>query len=267
VRGPLTGLLAALLTAVFLFSLAGYQVTGRVAGTRLLGRLAASMVELDRWVPSHREDIQLIAKDRPQETVLVDDLPVDVVISSEAALNAGNEEMRDLLRAAMGRRLYEEGRGVLQDEEGGTHQPITEPVRWTVSLLGSGAHGFWRLATIVSGLLTLGLGASMLMARRSPLQALLGGAVGAAVASFLVWLVARGAGSLFDSSVDREIMRILRDGAWLGLRNSLAVAAISLAVLYLWRALMAPRLARDGELYWPESGEPPDLYPTDPNPN
>ncbi len=256
-----------MLAAVTLLAFAGYQVTGEEGATKLLGRLAAALVELDRWVPSHREDIQLLAKDRPQESVLIDDLPVDVVLPSAAVLEADNEGIRDLLRAAMGRRLYEEGRGTLQDEAGGTHLPVTEPVRWTVSLLGSGAHGFWRIATMATGLATLGLLASLVMSRRSPMMPLLAGAIGAAVAAFSVWLVAGGAGSMFDSAVDKEIMLILRDGAWLGLRNSLAVAAISLAVLYLWRALMAPRLTRDDEPYWAESGEQPDLYPPDPNPN
>jgi hypothetical protein len=264
VRDSLTGLLAAILAAVTLFAFAGYQVTGEGPASKLLGRLAASLVELDRWVPSHREDIQLVARDRPQESVLIDDLPVDVVIPSSAALSAGNDELRDLLREAMGRRLYQDGRGALQDDEGGTHLPVTEPVRWTVSLLGSGAHGFWRIATLATGLATLGLLASVVLSRRSPMMPLLAGALGGAVGSFLVWLVASSGGSLFDSAVDREIMLILRDGAWLGLRNSLAVAVIALAALYLWRTLVEPRRTRAEENYWPDF-EQSDVYPSDLN--
>jgi hypothetical protein len=263
VRGSLTTLLAALLTAFTLLSLAGYQVTGDSAGPRLLGRLSAALVELDRWVPVHREDIQLVARDRPQESVLVDDLPVDVVISSEAALNADDEALRDLLRAAMGRELYEEGRGVLRDETGGTHLSITEPVRWTVSLLSSGAHSFWSLVLIASAVLTLALYATMIPGRQSAWKPLVLGSAIAAVASFAVWLIANGSSSLFESSVDREIVLIARDGAWLGLRNALAVTAMSLAVLYLWRALVAPHMQDEDDRYWPDVNEMSDSYPPD----
>ncbi|HLG10293.1 MAG TPA: hypothetical protein VI876_00930 [Dehalococcoidia bacterium] len=263
-RDSLTGLLAAMMAAVTLFAFAGYQVTGEEAASKLLGRLAASLVELDRWVPSHRDDIQLVAKDRPQEPVLIDDLPVDVLIPSTAALNAGNDELADLLREAMGRRLYQDGRGALQDDEGGTHLPVTEPVRWTVWLLGSGAHGFWRIATIATGLATLGLLASVVISRRSPMMPLLAGGVGAVAGSFFVWLVAGSSGSLFDGAVDREIMLIVRDGAWLGLRNSLAVAVIALAALYLWRTLVEPRREHADDRYRPDI-EQSDIYPSDLN--
>jgi hypothetical protein len=252
-----------MLTAITLFALAGYQVTGETAATKLLGRLAASLVELDRWVPTHREDIQLVARDRPQEPVLIDDLPVDVVVPSSAVLDADNETLRDLLRLAMGNRLYHEGRGVLQDEEGGTHLPVTEPVRWTVSLLGSSAHGFWRIAMVATGVATLGLLASLAMRRRSPLQPLLAGGIVAAVGSLFVWVVAGAGGSLFAGAVDKEIMLIVRDGAWLGLRNALGVAVIALAALYLWRTLLEPRRQRE-EDYWPDFDQS-DAYPTDIN--
>lgn len=262
-RDSLTALLAAMLTAITLFAFAGYQVTGEAAATKLLGRLAASLVELDRWVPAHREDIQLAARDRPQEAVLVDDLPVDVVLPSQAVLQADDAALRNLLRAAMGRLLYREGRDALQDEAGESHLPVTEPVRWTISLLGSGAHGFWRITTVVMGIATLALVASLVMSRRSPLLSLLVGAIGAAVASFLVWLMAGAGNSVFDSSVDREIMLILRDGAWLGLRNALAVAVIALAVMYLWRTLVEPR-REHAEAYWPDF-EGSDSFPSDSN--
>ena len=183
---------------------------------------------------------------------------------SAAVLDGDNEQLRDVLRAAMGSRLYHEGGGVLQDEEGGTHLPVTEPVRWTISLLGSSAHGFWRIASIAAGIATLGLLASLVMSRRSPLLPLLAGAAVAAVASLFVWLVAGGGASLFDGAVDKEIMLILRDGAWLGLRNALGVAVIALASLYLWRTLVEPRRQREEERYWPDF-EQSDIYPSDLN--
>jgi hypothetical protein len=163
----------------------------------------------------------------------------------------------------MGRRLHSEGRGALQDEEGGTHLPITEPVRWTVTLLSEGANGFWRLGTIALGAATLGLLALRTMSRSSPFTPLAAGAVVAAGFSFLAWLIAGILSRAFESAVDREIMLILRDGGWLGLRNALALTAASLAALYLWRGLVAPRLRGrepEGDYYWPEAEEP-SAYP------
>lgn len=264
-KNPLTGLAVAAMTALFLLAFAGFEVTGETAGPRLLGRLAASLVELDRWVPTHREDIQLVARDRPDESVLVDDLPVDVLLPSAAVLAVGerDQELSDLLRDAMGRRLYTEGRAVMQDEEGATHLGVTDPVRWTVTLLSADTHGTWRLALIVSGLVTLLMAASFVLSKRSPLPQLFAGAGLAVVVSFLTWLIAGGAGSLVDSSVDKEIVLILRDGAWLGLRDSLAVAAMALALMHLQRSLLAPRV-HDEAFYWPEAGDAQDAYPSDP---
>jgi hypothetical protein len=253
------------MTALLLLAVAGYQVTGDTAGPRLLGRLAASLVELDRWTPAHRDDMQLVARDRPDENILIDDLPVDVLLPSSAVLAVGerDEELSVLLRDAMGRRLYAEGRSVLQDEEGANHLGVTEPVRWTVSLLSADTHGTWRLAMIAAGAVTLLFVGSFLVARRSPVMPLLVGALLAVVVSLLGWLVGGNAGSLFESSVDREIVLILRDGAWLALRNSLAVAAMILALLYLQRSLLEPR-RHDDSIYWPEVSEEPDSYGSDP---
>jgi len=266
VSNPLAGLAVALMTALLLLSFSGYQVTGETAGPRLLGRLAASLVELERWAPAHRDDMQLVARDRPHESVLIDDLPVDVLLPSDSVLAVGedNQSLSELLRDAMGQRLYAEGRSVLQDEAGGTHLGVTEPVRWAVTLLGADMHGTWRLALIAAALVTALFAGSFVLARRSPLAAMAIGAGIAIVVSFVVWLVAGGSGSVFEGAVDKEIVLILRDGAWLGLRNSLAAGAALLALLYLYRALIAPRLRADDDYYWPEGSESQDDYPYDP---
>jgi hypothetical protein len=266
VKDSLSGLAVALMTALVLLAFSGYQVTGETAGPRLLGRLAASLVELDRWVPTHRDDIQLVARDRPDENVLIDDMPVDVLVPSAAVLAAGDrdQDLSGLLRDAMGRSLYTEGRSVLRDDQGVTHLGVTEPVRWTVTLLSAHTHGTWRLALIATTLVTLLLASSFILSRRSPLPYLLAGAGLAIVVSFLAWLLARSAGSLVASSVDKEILLILRDGAWLGLRDSLAVGAILLALLFLWRSLFASRIY-DGRTYWPEPIDiQEDPYSSDP---
>ena len=264
-NNPLTGVVTALMTALMLLAFSGYQVTGETAAPRLLGRLASSLVELDRWVPTHRDDMQLVARDRPDENVLIDDLPIDVLVPSSSVLAVGdqNQPLSDLLRDAMGHRLYTDGRSALQDEEGGTHMGVTEPVRWTVTLLSADTHGSWRLALIATGLVTLMLVAGFALSKRSPLPFLLGGTGLAIVVSFLGWLIARSIGSVAASSVDKEILLIVRDGAWLGLRDSLSLGAILLALLFLWRSLVAPRV-HDEHMYWPEATDAHDPYTSDP---
>ncbi len=259
---PLGGLAVAVMTALLLFSIAGFQVTGDTAGPRLLGRLASSLVELDRWTPVHRDDIQLLARDRPDDRVLIDDLPVDVLLPAEAVLafNEDNLLLSELLRESMGERLYTEGRDVLQDDEGGTHLSITDPVRWAVSMLSADAHSTWRLALIGTGLVTALFAGSFVLSTRSPLAPMTAGAGIAIVASFFGWLVGGGISSMFDSAVDKEIASIFQDSAWLGLRNSVAAGAILLALIYLNRTVLAPRLQREDD-YWADAEE---AYPTDP---
>src|SRR6202008_3160436 len=65
VRAVIASFFITLLTIVFLFSLTGFQVTSEPAATRLLGRIGASLIEIDRWFPAHQEELQLRAEDRP----------------------------------------------------------------------------------------------------------------------------------------------------------------------------------------------------------
>jgi hypothetical protein len=120
---------------------------------------------------------------------------------------------------------------------------------------------------IISALLTALFAGSFFWARRSPLMPMAAGAGIAVVAAFLAWLVARAIGSSFDSAVDQEVVLILHDGAWLGLRNSLAAGAILLALAYLYNALIVPRMQREGDFYWPEAEEEYyDPYPPEDSP-
>ena len=236
--GPLPTLLAAVLTTVALFALTGYQVTSETGGTRLLSRFAAALIEVDRWLPVHIEDIELLARDRLDGFVRPAGLPVAVILPGHRIVGADEGEVRHLLVKAMGRALYDEGNDAFVDETGRSNPPgLKEPSRWTVMLLSRGSHGFWRalLALSVLGL----LGASMLARNngRPLLRQIVMGAglsTGAAVTATVVASVAGGA---VDSPVNDTIASILRDGAWLGLRNSLAVAAVAAGLLLLTRML------------------------------
>jgi len=232
-KGGYGGVLAALLSALALFALAGYQVTSETAATRLLGRLGAALVEIDRWLPAHREDIDLLARDRPQGVARLADLPVEVTLPASAVIDADDATLRERIVAAMGEALYRDGRDAFVGEDGDANLAVDEPVRWTASLLSRGAHGFWQAALALSLLALVAVVASFLMGGRSPLLPLIFGAGAGAAASFAAWLLAQAGNAALDSAVDREIMLILRDGAWIGLRDCLAVAVAGVAVRVL----------------------------------
>lgn len=240
-RSGLLSLLVAAATAAALFALAGYQVTGETAAVRLLGRLAAALVEVDRWLPAHREDIDLLARGEPDRTVVLNDLPVPVALPAADVIDADETALRDRIVGSMGEALYRDGSGAFRAEAGGARLSVAEPTRWTATLLSRGAHAFWLAALVLTLLTALALAAVFLQGGRSPLLPLTAGAVFAAACSLAVWLLAQAAEPSLAAPVDREVALILRDGAWLGLRNAAAVAAAGLAV----RALLA--ISRPGE--------------------
>ena len=234
-------LIASILTVVVLFCLAGFQVTNETAGHRLLGRVGAALIELDRWLPAHHDDIELLSRDRPDAPLTLPDLPIDVTISPVTAVDATDESLRVAITRAMGEKLYSDGSDAVHDEEGKSHLGVAEPVRWTINLLGDSAHSFWRSALILTGLILLVLCAGLLWTRQSPVLAVaIGGGIAAGF-SLLVWVIAEVLQSVIDGAMDKEIALVLRDGAWLGLRNGLAVLAIGLAVAYLLSTLLPHR--------------------------
>lgn len=240
-RGSAAGLITAILTAVVLFCLAGYQVTTEIAGVRFEGRIGAALIELDRWLPAHRDDIELLSRDRPDAPLVLPDLPIEVLIPSSAVLEAPDETLQATIQRAMGEKLYADGSGAVQDESGKSHLGFAEPVRWTINLLGADMHGTWRSVLILTTVLLLAVCAGMLWTRQSPLSAVAIGGVIAAVLSLGMWFLAQVMNTLLDGAVDKEIALVLRDGAWIGLRNGLSVAVIGAAATYLVSQLARPR--------------------------
>jgi hypothetical protein len=239
----LTRIFAALMVAGALFALAGYQVTSEASGERLLGRLGASLVELDRWIPAHREDLNVHAKDRPGEVIVIGEMPLKwVVVPSDSVVDASDEELRDILTSGMGYALYQNGAAALSPEgEDVTRLSLIEPARWTVELLSQRANAFWLATLVVSLVLLLALSVALLLGRSSPFSAVTLGAGIAAGCSLAAWVLAFGAGFAFTSAIDKEIMLIVRDGASLGLRNAIGVGIIAAALQYLLRPFSAPR--------------------------
>lgn len=230
----LYALLTTLLTIVALFALTGWQVTSETASSRLLGRLGASIVELDRWLPAHQEDLELLARDRPEGVVEIRDLPIAVVLPSSTVFQAEPEVLKALITREMGRQLYANGTGAFRESDGAQASlSVTEPVRWTVTLLGSGMHNIWLAILALSCLLLLGAAGALMSTGHTPVHAIAMGALIGAIGSLLFWGLMQFIGPSMDSAVDRETALILKDGAWLGVRNSGGVAFASGVLAFL----------------------------------
>jgi hypothetical protein len=253
-RGLLLPALTALMTAIALFVLAGYQVTTETAATRLLSRFSASLVEFDRWLPQHLEDLQLMARDRPEGAIEIRDLPIRVVLPARQVIGADETALRGPILSLMAGSLYEDGNGAFRDAEGKQRSPgVDQPSYWTARLLNEDAHGFWRAALPFTFLVLLAFCASVLHSGRSLAAVITVGAGFAALASLGVWLLASALSSSYSSPVDKEIMLILRDGAWIGVRNAFAVLGASLGLLFIFRFLEdeRPRQALSSRTIYP----------------
>ena len=252
--------LVSLLTAVALFALTGYQVTSETAATRLLSRLAAALIEVDRWLPPHLDDLNLLARDRPDGFLRVPDVPIAVTLPASRVLNAEEDAVRGLLLETMGSKLYDEGAGAFIDAEGQARSPgIAEPVHWTVALLGRGLHGFWRVVLPLALVALLAAAGALLYLGQKVLPAAIAGGLGGAAAAMLTYVLADLASRGFGSPVDQEIALILRDGAWLGVRNCLAVSAVALGLLLLLRLLSPEGLTWSRRVQPPEPPQAPSV--------
>lgn len=240
-RGSSSNVLVAFLTIVTLFALTAYQVTGETSSVRLLGRLGAALIELDRWLPAHRDDIELLARDRPDQPLLLDELPIDVTIPAPAALDAPQSVLAATIREAMGRRLYHDGHEAVHGDDGESNLGLTEPLRWAIDGLDSSAHSFWRLAAIIAGLTLIVVCVGHFWVRVSPLPGLAVGSAVAAVLALAFWLAVSLLGSSFSGSLNEELASVAKDSAWLGVRNTLAATAIGLGAVYVQSTLSRPR--------------------------
>lgn len=229
-------LFLALAVAASVFTLSGVQVTSSTAAPRLLGRLFAAMIEIDRWLPVHRDDIQTLARERERGLIVLDDLPVQVRLRASDVAGASDATVKRLVRAEAGEILYREGLHAFRARENGGNLPIDHPSRWTIWLFGEAAHSVWRgamyFAATATALLAL---VALLSTSGSRLRALAGPAALGAGAAMLTagafWLLMTAVASSMSSVLGRELALIYRDAAWVGLRNGFAVLVVALAFL------------------------------------
>ena len=244
-RGVIPSFFITLLTIVFLFSLTGFQITNHTAATRLLGRIGASLIEVDRWLPSHVEELQARADDRPNGTVQLGGVPIDAEIASSKVRGAPPDVLRDRVVQAMGEAMYTKGTDAFRSESGVTKLSVEEPVKWATQLLEEDVHDYWLPPMAFSGIIIAGLCLDFLRMSRSPLSAILVGALMATFFAAAGWILATLAEGILESGVDKEVMRVARDGAFMGLRNSVTVGAAATALMLVLKITVStPREPR-----------------------
>ena len=257
VRGVLASFFTTLLTIVFLFSLTGFQITSEQAATRLLGRLGASLIEIDRWLPAHQEELQLRAEDRPNGAVPLAGVPVAAEIPSSRVLGAPPEVLRDRVIEAMGLALYNNGTDALRDEKGPVELSIEEPVRWAIDALQRDMNSIWLPPMAFSGIVLAGLCLDFMRMGRSPLSSILVGAFTATFFAAAAWILATLGAGIMESGVDKEVMQVAKDGAFMGLRNSVTMGAAATALMLVLKVtVQTPRRDLYDERYYePEREE------------
>jgi hypothetical protein len=230
---PALGL--AITTFVFIFSLTFFQGTGPTAGPRLQGRLAAAAVELDRWLPAHREDIEASARERPRLAIELTELPVSVTVPTTAVLDQDPSRLQAAIVAAMGEVLYADGRPAFF---GGGSLSVTEPARWLMDFIRPSVHRFWEYLALfeLAGIVLLATVAAI-STTAPPLSAILRpvafGAGFALLASVVLWLAGRAGAAAAGPPITDESFLIVRDFAALGIRISLALCLGAGAILML----------------------------------
>jgi hypothetical protein len=221
-------------------ALTGSQATGATAGPRLLGRLAAAMFELDRWIPAHSEDLQAAARERSRGAVEVQGLPVRATVNANSAIAGDGEAMSREIASSAGHQLYELGRAAFRDENGAAAGSISisEPARWAVSSIEEDNHRAWNIAlgaTLVAVLFFSLLSLLTSSGASGVTVAIAAGALLATIGAAVLWGLATLCAGAFATQVDREVARMLRDCAWMGIRIGLAVAAAGIALTLMLR--------------------------------
>ncbi len=222
--------------AFVVFALVGFQATGQSASDRLLGRLVGAMVEIDRWLPGHRDDIQLEAQQKARGTIDVQGLPLPVTVRASDVISANNGDLANILLGAAGHTLYQAGASSFRDDSSAGRLSVTEPARWVIALLGRDAHYVWTTLLGVGTILALAViaGAALRDGHyRDLLWPLTVGSGLVTLVFIFVWVFARAINGLFSEPVNREIVLIARDAAWIGVRDGLAITVAAFVFFLL----------------------------------
>ena len=226
-------------TLAALLALTGFQATSETAATRLLGRLFGALIEIDRWLPVHQDDLQAVAADATRDQISLPDFALPVGVSREAVAAWDYEALRSEILADAGLQLYRDGRDAFGAEGAVAGDlALDEPARWAIDLLGEGMHGFWTAALVVTAgvsglLLALAAISTGRAGRRSLLSPIIVGAGVFVVGTLIARVVLGMLGGSASSPVDEEVARLAEDAAWIGTRAGFATALLALVLVAL----------------------------------
>lgn len=227
--------LLGLATFFLVFSLAFFLWTGSTAGPRLQGRLAAIAIEIDRWLPAHRDDIEASARERPRVAIQVTDLPLDASVPASVVLDDQGSGLRAALVASMGETLYQRGRAAFH---GGGSIALTEPSRWLMDIVRPSVHHAWAFVVLLNIALLILLGTlNAISTTATPLSAILRpvafGSGAALLTSIALWIAWRGGTLLVGPTITGESLLVLRDYAAISIRIGFGLCLGAGAILLL----------------------------------
>ncbi len=236
--GPRTalGILVGALFWLLLILFSSAQVTSPGPGQALLSRAIAALLDLDAALPYLVTSLHQQAQEASQPIVQVPDYPVPIEVDRDMALAMDQMQLRALLLDETARRVYDQGMGILAEDEGRSLDPFSAPglIDRGLGLIREEVHLWLTVATIVVVIAWAGIAWSATAGLKWPTRLLLWGGTMAAGALTLVLtaLLARVAMKALQAGSDpliRELWQVGLDASSLFLRNALATSALGSA--------------------------------------
>jgi len=227
----------ALIAFIAFLSLA--QVASGGAGKRIMARTIAAMTEIDSSMPQIQESLQEAADQSGVDPIPVPDFPVPVQVPRELVIAGDTGQLRDEILAQSANAMYEDGVSVWDDTDPDANQNISRSsaaggIRAVLSLIGDTPSTIFLALTVIAAVATATL-AIALAVQTNLLTGLrvLGAVLAAAgIPATLFVLIARiMTNAAGDDPFGEALGDIAIDAEGVGLRNSLIVSALGLALL------------------------------------
>lgn len=249
------GVLATLVTAVFLAVLSGAQLTAEGVGKRLLSRAIVVLTDLDAALPDIERSLRASQTDG-SGPVLVPDFPISVEVTPEQARTLQGEALRILLVEEGSKRAYEDGLDVLASDPEARRElgqiSAARAIDRGLGIITAETHRWLVVLAVVSGLVALALCLLLLTSLASwagRLAALGGVLLGSSLPLLAATVAIRFGLSSAQDTDDPFVQGMLQigvDAMAIPLRNYLALSALG-AILLLLAMAMVWAGARWGE--------------------
>lgn len=237
--------IAFLAIAVFLLvlSLSCAQATERSEATSLLEAGIATLTEVDLVVAEHRDELRQLVGATDDELVPIPGYPLEIRVTREEALDASDEQLRDIVLARSAALVYDEG--VVAFDRTGSQSLGTFSsegmLQTLVGQLSETTNGRAEIATLLFLALTV-VAALAVVLRSEGFRRVRNLGVGVLCAA-IAGLVVVGAGRFLirqvggDDPFVEELREIIDDLAAVPFRNFVVIAVLGAFILFLAPAL------------------------------